>query len=290
MAEIKIRFSNDNYSGSKIIDIDDYNYQAVYSTRADLLNLINGNNGQYEEFKEIFDKRGIYILKSIENNDEKIYIGKAYNKKLGERLKEHNRNDKIEFSEVIAFTSMSTSFPINTEYVESRLVDLAKSFHNSIVDNAQQPQLPSIITTTEKKRMDKFINYIKIVLSITGYKCLLSNTAKNISKTNSNSIVFTLKNYNATMIQSNNPIGFYVLKGSKAKKDIKPSLIKTYSKIKQKYIDSGILIDLGSEYEFKEDTLFQSPSAAASVILGVQTQGTVYWIDKKNNKTWKEYQ
>jgi hypothetical protein len=290
MAEIKLRFANDNYAGSRIIDVEDYSYQAVYSTRADLLNLINGKNGQYDDFKELFNKPGIYILKSTNGIDEKVYIGKAYNKPLSSRLREHNRNDKIEFSEVVSFASTNKSFPINTEYVESRLVNIAKKLNNSIVDNAQQPQLPPNITNAEKNRMEKFIYYINIVLPIIGYKCLINNTAKNIILNNINPIIFTLKNYDATMVQSNNPIGFYIIKGSKAKKENKPSLIKTYITLKQKYVNDGILIDKGNFYEFARDTLFQSPSAAASVVLGGTTQGTTYWIDKKNNKTWKQYQ
>ena len=290
MAEIKLRFANDFYTGSRIIDIEDYNYQAIYSTRADLLNLINGKKGQYDEFKEIFSKTGIYILKSIEGINEKIYIGKAYIQPLSSRLQEHNRNDKIEFSEVISFISTKKSFPINTEYVESRLVEITKKLKNSIVDNSQQSKLPANITSTEKNRMEKFINYMNIVLPIVGYRCLINNTANNIICNNINSIKFKLKNFEAMMIQSNNPIGFYVLKGSKAKKDNKPSLLKTYSTLRQKYINDGILIDKGNYYEFIEDTLFQSPSAAASVILGGTTQGTTYWIDKKNKKTWKDYQ
>jgi hypothetical protein len=291
MAEIKLRFSNDDYNGSKIIDLEGYNYQSVYATRADLSNLINGKNGQYEDFKEIFKRPGIYILKSLDDTNERIYIGKAYNKPLANRLQAHNRNDKIEFSEVIAFTSINKSFPINTEYVESRLVEIAKKCKNSILENNQQPQLPPDLTSSEKKQMEKFIGYINIILPIAGYKCLMSNIGKNIIKKNGNQIIFTLKNYDATMVQSDNPTGFYVIKGSKAKKVTQASLIKTYVNIKQKCINDRILIDKGSYYEFKEDTLFQSPSAAASVILGVQTQGTIYWIDKKNNnKTWKEYQ
>jgi hypothetical protein len=290
MAEIKLRFANDNYTGSRIIDVEDYSYQAVYSTRADLLNLINGKNGQYDDFKELFNKPGIYILKSTDDASEKIYIGKAYNKPLSSRLQEHNRNDKIGFSEVVSFVSMNKSFPINTEYIESRLVEISKKLNNSIVDNAQQPQLPPNITNTERNRMEKFIDYINIVLPIVGYKCLINNTAKNIVKNNIGSIIFTLKNYDATMVQSSNPIGFYVIKGSKAKKEKKSSLLKTYITLRQKYVDDGILIDKGNFYEFAEDTLFQSPSAAASVVLGGTTQGTTYWIDKNNNKTWKQYQ
>jgi hypothetical protein len=290
MAEIRLRFAHDNYTGSRIIDVEGHNYQAVYATRADLLNLINGKDGQYNDFKESFKKPGIYILKSTDGIDEKIYIGKAHNQPLANRLQEHNRNDKIEFSEVISFVTMNPAFPINTEYVESRLVEIAKKLNNSMVDNTQKPQLPPNIVDTERARMEVFIDYINIVLPIVGYKCLITNTAEDIMKDNIGSVIFTLRNYDAKMIQSSNPTGFYVLKGSKAKKENQLSLIKTYVNLRQKYITDGILIDKGDCYEFIEDTLFQSPSAAASVVLGGTTQGTTYWIDKNNNKTWKDYQ
>jgi hypothetical protein len=290
MGEIKFRFSNNAYNGSRTIDIDDYNYQAVYAMRADLINLINGNSKTNDDFKEFFQKPGIYILKSYSNNsnNEIVYIGKAYNKPLGNRLKDHNRTDKIEFTEAVAFATLNKSFPINTEYVESRLVELAKNYNNSQVENDQQPQIPPVITSSEVNRMEKFIEYVKIILPLIGYKCLMSNVVKNVAK--GSQFEYKLKNYDATMVQSNNPLGFIVLKGSKAKKDTQPTLIKTYTLLKNKYINNGILTDKGNYYEFKENTIFDSPTAAASVVLGSQTSGPAYWINVINNKTWKQNQ
>jgi hypothetical protein len=47
------------------------------------------------------------------------------------------------------------------------------------------------------------------------------------------------------------------------------------------------LIDKGSFYEFTEDTVFESPSAASSIILGSQSAGPQVWIDE-TNKSLKE--
>ena len=292
MAEIKLRFADENYIGSRIIDIEGFPYKAVYATRADLPELIKVKNEKYDDFREIFNKKGIYILKSLDGTEEKVYIGKA-NDTLSARLQEHNRNEKIEFTEIVAFIGIDNQFPIITEYVEARLIENAKKFKNSKIENNQQPRLPQSITSAEKTRMEKCIKYVNIVLPIVGYSCLLENTSKDIMQTNDTSIVFNIKSnkYDAKMIQSTNPAGFYVLKGSKANKKSLKSLLSTYKILRDKYIADGILVDKGDHYKFAKDTLFKSPSAAASVVLGNLVPGTIYWINKKDNdKTWKDYQ
>ena len=289
MAEIRLRFATESYNGSRIIDIDGFPYKTIYATRADLPELIKWKNEKYADFREIFCRQGIYILKSLDGKNEKVYIGKA-NDTLSARLQEHNRNDKIGFTEIVAFIGIDNQFPINTEYVEARLIEIAKKLNNAKIENNQQPRVPKNINATEKTRMEKFVEYVNIILPIAGFTCLKKNTSDLLVK-NKDTIVFTLKNYDARMVQSANPAGFYVLKGSKAKKNSTRSLLPIYKNLKKKYINDGILVDKGDHYKFAEDTLFQSPSSAASVVLGSTIRGTIYWVNKKDNdKTWKDYQ
>lgn len=52
---------------------------------------------------------------------------------------------------------------------------------------------------------------------------------------------------------------------------------------KNKLIKSGILKLENNEYVFTEDTIFNSVSQVASIILGAQTAGTLAWTDDNDN-------
>ncbi len=59
--------------------------------------------------------------------------------------------------------------------------------------------------------------------------------------------------------------------------------------LRQKMIDDGVLIDKGYYFEFLDDYIFTSPSAAASMILGRNSNGLTEW-KQKDGKTLKAYE
>jgi hypothetical protein len=82
--------------------------------------------------------------------------------------------------------------------------------------------------------------------------------------------------------------GIVVAKGSQAIKHTSESISPGWLELRDALIASSALIDVGDFYEFSEDTVFASASAAASVILGRQAAGPVYWVDDEN-RTYKEF-
>ena len=81
--------------------------------------------------------------------------------------------------------------------------------------------------------------------------------------------------------------GFIVEKNSQANKKVTTSMTNNYKKLRQKLIDTDILIDKGDFYVFAEDTIFTSPSAASNIVLGRQSPGPIEWINS-DKKTYKE--
>lgn len=72
---------------------------------------------------------------------------------------------------------------------------------------------------------------------------------------------------------------FMVLKGSKVVRDVTPSFISLPSskKLRKTLIRSGKLVENGDCYEFSEDCLFKSSSAAACVVIGTASSGLKEW-------------
>jgi len=86
--------------------------------------------------------------------------------------------------------------------------------------------------------------------------------------------------------------GFAVYSGSFASKDQTPSLQQyspTVCDLRLQLVKSGVLCDAGGKLQFTQDYTFSSPSLAAAVILGRQSNGRTEWKDP-NGKTLKELQ
>jgi len=82
--------------------------------------------------------------------------------------------------------------------------------------------------------------------------------------------------------------GFIVKKNSQAGLETKPSLISSWSRKRNKLKENGDLVEEDGYLIFKNDVKFSSASAASSIVLGVQSNGTKKWIDEKG-ETLSEY-
>ena len=84
-------------------------------------------------------------------------------------------------------------------------------------------------------------------------------------------------NFNAKMYESDQ--GYIVEKGSEAKKELSASCTETYRNLRRKLLETHILIEKGDKFEFAEDTIFSSPSAAANMVLGRNSNGFTEWTN-----------
>ncbi|MFC2111531.1 DUF4357 domain-containing protein [Bacteroidota bacterium] len=83
--------------------------------------------------------------------------------------------------------------------------------------------------------------------------------------------------------------GYIILKGSEAKEKLSASCTETYRKLRRKLLETNILINKGDKFEFAEDAIFSSPSAASNMILGRNSNGFTEWVTN-DGKTFKEIQ
>jgi hypothetical protein len=82
---------------------------------------------------------------------------------------------------------------------------------------------------------------------------------------------------------------FVIRSGSQANVKAAASLAPGWQNIRLKLLEAHVLKESGDKFVFTEDAVFSSPSAAASVVLGRQVAGPVYWVDK-NGSTYKAVQ
>ena len=81
-----------------------------------------------------------------------------------------------------------------------------------------------------------------------------------------------------------------VLKGSEAASATTPSMgrtVSSYYNLRLDLVEQGVLVPDGDHLVFTQDYSFNSPSAAAAVVLGRTANGRVEWKDKSGTSLKK---
>jgi len=278
--KVTIFLINGTPEGPRTIEIGTWNGHGFYSSRAAISSVINRTE---------FSRPGVYILKSQSTAGhftERVYIGEAED--IGKRLRDHIRNDKIQFEELAFFTSSDSSLTkAHVKYLESRLIEIALEAKNAQIENGKASKAPSL-SEADISVMEDFIEQIKLILPTMGFSML-----KPITSTIKNDVEYKMRfkiktpQYNAQMGLTDN--SYIVLKGSEANKITSDSISNGWKLLREGLLEKGFLIDNGDKFVFTVDTRFDSASAASSIVLGRQSAGTTEWIDE-NGKSLKELQ
>lgn len=237
----------------------------------------------------VLNQSGVYFLFSSTEDYEKpaVYIGQASIRKNGEgllnRIQEHKRNpEKDYWTEAILFTTTNDIFgPTDLSYLEHRLTNIAKESSRYNVQNINNPSIGNV-TEEKEAELEQFIDYLKLVTGTLGHEVfepLVTSTIPSLqpSRTNTEIELFLTRkskksNQTIQATAKQTPDGIVVTKGSQIEtidsKSI-PASIKRRRSI-PKLIQNNIL---------QEDTLFSSPSYAASFVVGGNINGKDAWKD-----------
>ncbi|MBI9056020.1 MAG: GIY-YIG nuclease family protein [Bacteroidales bacterium] len=272
--------------GPRLSEIGNWVGKAIYSPRSALNKILTRSE---------FDNPGIYCLKGDPTDEafaEKIYIGEAENIKT--RIKQHLSDPNKDFKELIFFISKDELLTkTQIKYLESRLIQLAVEAKTAEIENGNSPNLPTL-HEADISDMEYFLEQIKLMLPVMGFRFLISSTvkpksidSKETEQANVEFFEIKTKSFIAKMYESDQ--GYIVVKGSEAKKSLSKSTTETYRNLRRKLLETSILIDKGDKLEFAEDAIFSSPSAASNMVLGRNSNGFTEWINEKG-KTFKEIQ
>ena len=275
---LKIFLPDGNPDGIKTIEKTNWSGQGFVFPRALM--------SEATKRKEL-NRTGVYILKGDDENSSfpKIYIGEA--DPLLERLRIHAL--KKDFW-TICYTFSSKDESLNKahiQYIESRLVRLASRGKRCTLENGNEPEEP---TLSEADRADAhlFLQEMLLCFPILGLGMFTNvDTAPSTSKTSEQpapvSIVgeelyIDAKGVEATGVQLAD--GFMVRKESGISGDETESFPQRYKEIREELIKKSVLINKSGQWIFAQDYVFNSPSAAASVILGSSRNGLLRWKNK----------
>jgi hypothetical protein len=248
------------------------------------------------------NRPGVYFLfgEDEQTGEAKAYIGEAEN--VYSRLQNHIAGKDF-WNEVIFFVSKDENLTkSHVKYLESRLIQLAFGTKRYKVENLNLPQQSSL-PLADRDAMEEFLLYIKLLIGVMGHKLLedvavlqvkqtdpsLSVTATSpespLSAPNGSLELFlSVAGIKAHALQTDE--GIVVLKGSEA--TCNPSSMGMgYRELRERLLQNGTLVESNGKLIFQNISLFNSPSAAATVILGYNTNGPAVWKNSKG-KTFKE--
>nr|WP_315465508.1 GIY-YIG nuclease family protein [uncultured Rhodoferax sp.] len=232
---------------------------------------------------------GVYLLLGPRPDGESdmLYVGEG--DPIRPRLESHYAQKDF-WTRAIGFTT-STAGQLNkahVQFLESRLIALARAAKRIPLDNANQPAEPSL-SEADRADMDVFLGHMLGMLPVLGVHAFEQAPKAPAAKSGP---VLTCKGKGVQAMGYEASQGFVVRAGSQAVADTVPSMaqhVRGMYDLRQELISNGVLAMQGALFQFTQDYSFSSPSTAAAVVLGRSANGRIEW-KAADGRTLKEIQ
>ncbi len=255
---------------------------------------------------------GVYLLLGPRPDGEgdMLYVGEG--DPIRPRLESHYAQKDF-WTRAIGFTT-TTAGQLNkahVQFLESRLIALARAAKRVPLDNSNIPTEPSL-SEADRADMEVFLAHLLGMLPVLGVHAfekaqrivavavppqaapqvvlpeVLEQRHSPIAAAAAGvELVCSGKGYDSR--GSDTAQGFLVFAGSTAVVEIGNSLTGSQRRLRDDLLNIGVLVLDGAALRFTQDYLFSSPSTAASLIEGRSANGRIEWKDQ-NGRTLKALQ
>ena len=251
--------------GVRIAEITTRIVQAIQVPRARLERIMN---------RPEMDFVGVYFL--FGDSEERIkplaYVGQTED--LRTRLKNHNTNKEFWKTAVVLISRTASFTSAHLRYLEWHAIGQATAAGRYALDNGNSGSKPFITEPMEADVLDAF-DTGSVLLSTLGFP--LFEPVAGSTRADEEQVEFYVSGPDAKASGRLVPDGFVVFKGAMARTEIVPSALRVISPKRQAMVASGVLVAEGASLRLTEDTLFDSPSGAAMLVLGRTSNGWADW-------------
>ncbi len=229
-----------------------------------------------------FGKTGVYILlgPSEVGDVQRLYIGEG--DPVLPRLDQHAAKKDFWTSAIFFISKDETLNKAHIQYLESKLITLAREVQRCELDNTTAPELPTL-SEMDAADAEGFLTEMILCLPVLGVTAFTRPTVANREKL----LHLKARGIEGRGYETND--GFVVIKGSTANKTEVPSVQNFVSSLRKSLIDRNILKPQGDHLVLTQDYVFNSPSSAACALTGRSANGRVEWKDK-TGRTLKDIQ
>lgn len=234
--------------------------------------------------RQELQRTGVYVLVGPGESVQlpKMYIGEG--DPILPRLNQHE-NKKDWWTHAVAFTSKDQNLnKAHIQYLESRLVELAKAAKRCELDNANTP-LPPTLSEAERADAESFLEDVILCLPLLGYNFF--EPLQQRVATQTTQLFLKAKGIEAKGFESSE--GFVVQSGSQVFLDEAPSIQSFLHEMREALVKEGVLKLSNGHYVMTQDYTFPSPSNAAGVVMGASANGRWLW-KTTNGRSLKELQ
>ncbi|WP_342617478.1 DUF4357 domain-containing protein [Rhodoferax sp. GW822-FHT02A01] len=229
----------------------------------------------------------LHMISKMQPEGDMLYVGEG--DPIRPRLESHYAQKDF-WTRAIGFTT-TTAGQLNkahVQFLESRLIALARAAKRLPLDNANQPAEPSL-SEADRADMEVFLGHMLGMLPVLGVHAFEQAPKAPAAKAGP---VLTCKGKGVQATGYEASQGFVVRAGSQAVAEAVPSMaqhVRGMFDVRQELIGNGVLAMQGGLYLFTQDYSFSSPSTAAAVVLGRSANGRVEW-KAADGRTLKELQ
>ena len=237
-------------------------------------------------------RTGLYCLVGLDPDSptrDRVYVGEADN--VVTRLGIHNNDDSRDFwTRTAVFVSKDENLTkAHARYLESRLIELSRQAGRAVVANATSPPRPPL-PEADIADMEYFLAQIEMMLPVLGFTFLQRAPEPTTAEATAESPIFTLTGVGANAEAREIDGEFVVFKGSTARRHGVDSW-KSGRSVRDALIEEGKLVDAPDPdtLVFADNVSFSSPSTAASVVLGANTNGRIKWTVSSTGQTYADW-
>lgn len=245
------------------------------------------------------DRTGIYILSGPDAEavgGTRAYIGSANS--VRERIKQSAQQREFWETAIAVTTSDDDLSKGHVEYLEARLIHMAADANRVTLDNGTNPagqrrRLPE----ADQANMEQFLANLKIILPVVGLDLLkpqpraVAQASTPVEQRTAHETTFEIRHKSGVTAEAVEEDGeFVVLEGSQALMNT-GYVQQSYGTLKENLVKQGVLVP-GSDgrHLFAKPYSFNSPSAAAAVILDRNSNGRTEWKVKGQKRTYHDWQ
>lgn len=261
---IKIFLAKGNPEALRTAELSNWTGKAIAAPRTELKELLG---------REELDRPGVYILVGIDPDSgyATLYIGEA--ESVAKRIKGHSEKDF--WNSAVIFVSKDENLTkAHTKYLEGKLIGKATEVGRSVLMNSISGG--SKLPESDLADMNVFLDNIYQLLPVLGVNHF--RTRQEQTATEKELLYCRIKGLVATGKRS--PTGFIVFKGSQAVLNHRPSA-KNIKDMRERLINSGILVRQEDFLLFDKDYEFGSPSTAGGVVREGNTNGLTQWKNSR---------
>lgn len=261
-ATIKLFLVHGKPTGLRTAEISNWTGKAFAAPRSEIKAFLQ---------RPELDSPGIYFLTGIDpdSNSDVLYIGEA--ECVRKRIPNHTGKDF--WVSAAAFVSKDENLTkAHIRYLENSLIERAYELKIKLLNvvNSAGARLPE----SDAAEMDVFLDKVLQLLPVLGVSHFNKTTFSDQDNLQ-NTLFCRIKELVASGRRTEQ--GFMVYKGSQAVVSTRPSSLTSLQSKRLELLDANIIVEREGYLEFLEDFEFSSPSMAATVIQGGNSNGLRVW-------------